>query len=483
MTIRIIILIILTGLILFSSLIFAQDKSFRIQYLYIDGIKYISINDLVRIYGGELDWNYLERKALWEVREHQITLVIFSPYVLMDGKVYNLVYEVKFKKGTLYVPLKNFYPLLKKIKSDEIRLDQESKSSIFEEELEVTELRVSRKLNGVLIEIFVSKPMEYEVFLPGNNWLNINFYRAEIDTEYFSGVKILGLRKEAKAYQFENSAQLSLLLNKSYDIFSHSLISEPYRIQISIEDTTSEFASNHLEEIIQRTDLVDVVIIDPGHGGDDRGNIGPKGLSEKEVVLDIAKRIEDLLQGNDDLKVLLTRETDLNLPLKQRARFANQNGGDLFISLQTNFSQDPTKSGFKVFFPGAAKSKEDSIIQMSENYSSPVDSISEVEALSTYDNTLHQDSAQIKFANASKELATIVHQELKKSLPTQDRGIGQADLLILKKAYMPGILVQIAYISNPYEELLLREDSFRQWTAQAIYQAVIRFKEKSPNSL
>lgn len=480
---RTIILSILIGFILFCSLIFAQDKSFRIQYLYIDGIKYISINDLVRIYGGELDWNYLERKALWEVREHQITLVIFLPYVLMDGKVYNLVYEVKFKKGTLYVPLKNFYPLLKIIKSDETQLDQESKSSIFEEESEVTEIRASRKLNGVLIEIFVSQPMEYEVFLPGNNWLNINFYRAKIDTDYFSGVEISELIKEAKAYQFENSAQLSLLLNKSYDIFSHSLISEPYRIQISIEDTTSEFTSSHLEEIIQRTDLVDVVIIDPGHGGEDRGNIGPKGLSEKEVVLDIAKRIEDLFQGHDDLKVLMTRQSDQNLPLQQRARFANQNGGDLLISLQTNFSRDPTKSGFKVFFPGAAQSKEDSIIQISENYSSPVDSNGEFEALSTYANTSHNDTAHIKFTNGSKELATIVHQELKKSLPTQDRGIGQADFQILRKAYMPGILVQIAYISNPYEELLLRENSFRQWTAQAIYQAIIRFKEKSPDSL
>ncbi|MGB2698498.1 MAG: N-acetylmuramoyl-L-alanine amidase, partial [Candidatus Zixiibacteriota bacterium] len=334
----------------------------------------------------------------------------------------------------------------------------------------------------VLIEIFVSQPLQYEVFLPGNNWLNINFYRAKIDTEYFSGVEISGLIKKAKAYQFENSAQLSLLMNKSYDNLSHSLISEPYRIQISIEDTGSEFTSNHLEEINQRTDQVDVVIIDPGHGGDDLGNIGPKGLSEKEVVLDIAKRIKELFQGYDDLEVFLTRETDLNLPLNQRARFANQNGGDLFISLQTSFSRDPTESGFKVLNPGKAKSKEDSIIQISENYAAPIDSLDRIKDLSAYLDTLNQDTTQIKFVNESKELATIVHQELKRILPTQDRGTGQADFLILRKAYMPGILVQIAYISNPYEELLLREGSFKQWVAQALYQAIIRFKEKSPES-
>ncbi len=480
MKIKVTTMCVMVSILLFSSFLFAQDKSFRIQYLYIDGIKYISINDLVKIYGGKLQWNYPEKKALWEVKEHQITLVLFSPYILMDHKAYNLVYEVKFKKGTLYVPLDNFYPLLKKIKSGETRLEEEGQSSIFEEKPEVTELRASRKLNGVLIEIFISQPLQYEVFLPGNNWLNINFYRTKIDTEYFSGLKIPGLIRETKAYQFDNSAQLSLLLNRSYDTFSHSLISEPYRIQISIEDTTSDFASNHLEEIIQRTDLVDVVIIDPGHGGDDWGNVGPKGLSEKDVVLDIAKRIKDLFQGYDDLKVFLTREADLNLPLKQRARFANQNGGDLIISLQTNFSQDPTKSGFKIFIPGAAKSEEDSIIQISENYASSIDSLDEIEDLSAYQD---QDTTQIKFINASKELATIVHQELKRILPTQDRGIGQADFRILRKAYMPGILVQVAYISNPYEELLLREDSFKQWVAQALYQAIIRFKEKYPESL
>lgn len=466
-----------------SSFLFAQDKSFRIQYLFIDQIKYVSVTDLVKIYGGELDWNYVQKKAYWEVNEHQVILSLFSPYVILDGKTYNLGYEVKFKKGAIYVPLKNFYPLLQKIKGEEIELQEGGQSLIPEEETEVTELKASKKLNGVLIEIFISQPLKYEVFLPGNNWLNINFYQTEIDTDSFLGLRIPGLIKDTKAFQFENSAQLSLSLSKSYDIFSHSLISDPYRIQISLEDTASEFTSNHIERIVQKTDVLDVVIIDPGHGGDNWGNVGSKGLTEKEVVLDIAKRVKSLLQEHEDLKVFLTRESDLDVLAEERARFANQKGGDIFLSLHTNFSQDPIKSGFQIFIPGEAKSKEDSIIQISENYPSNLNPVDKIEDTSSDLDTFPMDTTRIRFIRESKDLALMVQDELKRILPTQDRGISQANFLVLRKAYMPGVVIQIAYISSPYEELLLREETFKQWVAQALYQALLRFKERSPESL
>jgi len=496
MTLRSILKIsILISVLLFSSFLFAQDKSFRIQYLYIDQIKYVSLNDLVKIYGGELRWDYLPKKAYWEVDEHQIAFSLFSPYVLMDGKVYNLFYRIEFKKGAFYVPLKNFYPLLKMIKAEETEFREESQSLMLEEEPEVIQLKASRKLNGLLIEIFVSGPLTYEVFSPGHNWLNINFYEAKIDTGSFSELVIPELINDTKAYQFDNSAQLSLLLSKSYDIFSHSLVSDPYRIQISMEDTSSQFTLNHLEQISQKTDLVDVVIIDPGHGGDDLGNVGSQGLMEKEAVLDIAKRLKALFHNEEDakleesyehssdLKAFLTRESDLNVPLEQRARIANQSGGDLFLSLHVNSSQDPTESGFQIFVPGLAKSREDSMVQIKENHPFTLNSSDEIKDTLSYLDTLPLDTTQTKFMRESKDLAIIVEDELRRILPTKSRGIGQADFLVLRKAYMPGIVIQIAYISSPYEELLLKDETFNKWVAQALYQAILRFKGKSPESL
>jgi N-acetylmuramoyl-L-alanine amidase len=483
---RTIALFIFIGILLFSSLVFAQGKSSRIQYLYIDQIKYISLDDLVTIYGGKLNFNYIQKKAYWEVNEHQVVLSLFSPYVLLDGKTYNLGYEVKFKKGAIYVPLKNFYPLLQKIKAGETQLDEESQSSLLEKELEkatVTQLKASKKLNGVLIEIFISGPSTYEVFLPGNDWLNVNFYQAQIDTAYFSELEIPGIVKEAKAFQFENSAQLSLLLDKSYDIFSDSVISDPYRIQISMEDTTSQFTRSHLESIARRTDLVDVVIIDPGHGGDDWGNVGPEGLTEKEVVLDIAKKLQRLFQENSNMKAFLTRESDISLPTEQRARFANEKGGDILVSLHANFSHDPTQGGFQIFIPGKAKTKEDSMAQVLENRSSDFNPGDEIQELSSYMDSLPHDTSYNKFMKESEAVALLVQEELEKVVHTENKGISQADFLVLRKAYMPGILIQLAHISSPYEELLLREEIFKQWVAQALYKAIIRFKERSPESL
>jgi len=474
------------GLLLPSSLILAQGKTSRIQYLYLDQIKYISLDDLRNIYGGTLDWSYIQKKAYWEVNEHRVVLSLFSPYVLVDGKTYNLGYEVKFKNGAIYVPLKNFYPLLRKVKAEEVKLEEESQSSLLEEDLEearVTELRASTKLNGVLVEIFVSQPVTYEVFLPGHDWMNINFYHGEIDTAYFSELEIPGIIKQAKAFQFENSSQLSLLLNKSYDVFSHSLIPGPYRIQISMEDTTSQFSQSHVKQIAQRTDFVDVVIIDPGHGGEDWGNVGPEGLKEKEVALDVAKRLENLFTENSGLKVFLTRQSDQTVPLEQRARFANEKGGDIFLSLHADFSEDPTEAGFRIFIPGQAKSRRDSMTQISENHSSNPGPTDKIEDAPSGPDTLPGDGTSNRFAKESQDLASMVLEELEKALPTQSRGIGQAEFLVLRKAYMPAIVVQIAYLSSPYEEMLLKEEAFKEWVARALYRAIIRFRQSSPESL
>ena len=95
---RIITWTVLVCILLLCSFVFAQEKSFRIQYLYIDQIKYVSVTDLVKIYGGQLDWNYIQKKAYWEVNEHQLVLSLFSPYVILDGKTYNLGYEVPLKE-------------------------------------------------------------------------------------------------------------------------------------------------------------------------------------------------------------------------------------------------------------------------------------------------------------------------------------------------------------------------------------------------
>jgi N-acetylmuramoyl-L-alanine amidase len=245
-----------------------------------------------------------------------------------------------------------------------------------------------------------------------------------------------------------------------------------------MEDTTSQFTLNHLERISRKTDRVDVVIIDPGHGGDDWGNVGPKGLMEKEVVLDIARGLKNLFLESDDLKVFLTRESDLNVPIQQRARLANQNGGDVFLSLHTHFSQDPTESGFQIFISGQPVSKEDSIIQISENNPSNINSVDEI-----MDTLSHLDTTQSKFVKESKYLALIFQEELSRILPTKDKGISQADFFVLRKAYMPGIVIQIAHISSPYEELLLEDETFKKWVAQALYQAILRFRERSPGSL
>ena len=107
-----------------------------------------------------------------------------------------------------------------------------------------------------------------------------------------------------------------------------------------------------------KEDLIDVIVIDPGHGGPDSGAVGSKGLVEKEVTLDIAQRLRRLLQKEQRLKIILTRTDDVLVPLEERTAIANRNAADLLVSIHTNASPKRSAHGSQTFFLSAAKTDE-----------------------------------------------------------------------------------------------------------------------------
>ncbi|MDP2960535.1 MAG: N-acetylmuramoyl-L-alanine amidase, partial [candidate division Zixibacteria bacterium] len=275
-------------------------EKYQVESLEIKGYQYIDLSDLKKIYGGELFWEPLGKKAMWEVKEHQFKFTLFSPYIRLDQEAYNLTLPVELKQGKVYLPFKTFWPVLESIEPPE--------EVVKKREYNIFDLKVSQKLNGFLIEINLSKPLNYEVFRSENNWLIINFFEGKIDTIYFSKLYIPDVILESKAYQFQGSAQLSLKLYKEFPRENHFIKSTPdglFRLQITLEDTTQIQPPEENEEM--EKDQFNVIILDPGHGGENSGAVGSKGLKEKDVVLDIALRLEKLLKeaGKEDLKVYL----------------------------------------------------------------------------------------------------------------------------------------------------------------------------------
>lgn len=212
------------------------------------------------------------------------------------------------------------------------------------------------------------------------------------------------------------------------------------------------------------------IMLDPGHGGDDRGAKGPKGLKEKEAVLELALALKDRLQ-EADFEVILTREEDVFIPVWDRAWLANELGADLFISLHLNGHRAKAARGSEVYFLSLnAEDADAAEVAELENAG--------VELPPTSDNvvaSILDDMAQKAYLQDSEKLAVAIQNQLNRLGGIKERGVKQAPFAVLRGAAMPAVLVETVFISNPREEAKLKDPAFQKKVAEAITQGVKRF--------
>jgi N-acetylmuramoyl-L-alanine amidase len=212
------------------------------------------------------------------------------------------------------------------------------------------------------------------------------------------------------------------------------------------------------------------VIIDPGHGGHDTGTIGPSGYAEKDLVLDVSKRLKELVEKELGAEVVLTRDDDKFIPLETRTAIANQSEGDLFISVHANSSRVRAVRGVETFYLNLTTSRESLDIATRENAASE-HSIHELQELSK--KILLQDKVE-----ESRELARVIQKSLASRRNSgTDRGVKQAPFIVLMGANMPSILAEISFISNPQEEKLLKDSDYRQSIAESLFAGVRSYSD------
>ena len=217
------------------------------------------------------------------------------------------------------------------------------------------------------------------------------------------------------------------------------------------------------------------IIIDAGHGGKDPGAVGYRGTKEKDIALDVAKRLEKKISRNMNVKVIMTRDEDVFLRLSERTKIANDNKGSLFISIHTNAAEDRRASGFETFLIGLNKNEYAAKVAAREN------AVLELEGSAKKDlsgeDLIQATMAQASFAAYSETFADLVQKEIKKRVQSKDRGVKQAGFVVLAGASMPNVLVELGFISNPSEEKKLRSPQYRDQLATAIYRAVEQYQK------
>tara|TARA_B100000965_G_scaffold312089_1_gene271801 strand:+ start:634 stop:1809 length:1176 start_codon:yes stop_codon:yes gene_type:complete len=216
------------------------------------------------------------------------------------------------------------------------------------------------------------------------------------------------------------------------------------------------------------------IIIDPGHGGKDPGAVGYRGTKEKDIALDVAKRLEKKISKNMNVKTILTRDEDIFLKLGERTRFANENNGDLFISIHANAAEDRRASGFETFLIGPNRNEAAVRVAAREN------AVLELEGAGTAKLTdealIKATIAQAGFASFSETFAALVQEEMGKRIQSKNRGVKQAGFYVLMGASMPNVLIELGFISNPSEEKKLKSSKYRDVLATSIYRAIEKYE-------
>jgi N-acetylmuramoyl-L-alanine amidase len=214
------------------------------------------------------------------------------------------------------------------------------------------------------------------------------------------------------------------------------------------------------------------IVIDAGHGGHDAGTIGPNGLLEKDVVLDVGKRLGRLLQSRLGAEVIYTRQDDTFIPLETRTAIANRERADLFISIHANSSHDSDARGVETYYLNFTSSPEALEVAAREN------AVSETSIHELQD--LVKKIAMKDKIDESREFAGDVQESLYRGLALnnagiRNRGIKKAPFIVLIGANMPSILAEISFVSNPTDERKMETSEHRQRIAESLYRGVSEY--------
>jgi len=282
-----------------------------------------------------------------------------------------------------------------------------------------------------------------------------------------------GLVKEIRIEPAGGDAVLRVVLDSAAREVKSSTLQDPFRLVLDVYRTREAGGGGPAG-----MDPLRLIVLDAGHGGHDPGATGPSGLTEKEVVLDVAKRVARLVEEDLGVKVALTRSTDVFVPLRDRTNFANKQRADLFVSVHANAHPRALSEGVETYFLSSEASDSDARqVAAAENGVVQLESPAS-RAKGDLLKSILWDLAQSEFQQESSFMAETVQDSMTRSLNLVNRGVKQAGFYVLGGAAMPAILIEIGFMTNPKEEKKLATPAHRESVARAIYAGLSEYKRR-----
>jgi len=441
---------------------------------------YVSVKDVSRILSVKKPYINTDRlKMVLYLGNNRLKISGNSSYILVDERVYQIPSFAIWDNNDIYVQAEALFNLIRETTMPGIGYD--SRRMVLDidiKEFNITGIEINEKSNGTVLRLKTRSSFpegNISSFFHENGWFYITIADALVDTTEIRRSDSRGVVRNITADQLKNTAQIAFQIKTKVE--SHELYQakDPSEIVVSLR-TPMDNSSARIKEVKNRWKL-DTIVLDAGHGGKDPGTMGPRGTKEKDIALDITKRVGLLLEKNTKLKVIYTREEDIFIPLWKRTKIANESNGKVFLSIHLNGSPNKSAYGFETYLlrPGKTEdaievaSRENEVIKFEERTDNKYKDLSG-------ENLIMATMAQSIFMRESEELAAMIQEEMAKKIKSKNRGVKQAGFHVLIGASMPNILIEAGYLTNRNEEKNLRNAKYRQAIANCIYKAVVKFR-------
>lgn len=462
-----------------------SSKPQSVETIEVDGAVYFSLADVAELAGAARHWNPRNNKVSLSSDRHRVSLSAGNQFALLDTDIVNLVRPVVESDGAFWVPPEFVWTVLAEMMEADIEWTPASEiATVRGRGVEITGARLEERDDGTTLIIETSGLAD--VVTRSRNAGSVNLYvpgAALRDTiDIADGV---GLVTRFEATADEGGVSSVVYVSPGAGTYAAFVRNDPPRVELTISAvSTSEIPSAKLRGAKQlrprREDIlggstgdIETVMIDPGHGGTDRGGSGPSGLTEKDATLAVARELARRLQ-RAGFYVFMTRSSDSYVPLSRRSEIANLAAADLFVSIHCDASQSRAASGHTVCYYRRSAAPPSRVSMRPGGGMEPASRDDGGQA-----SELEWSSVQADLLDESRALARSIHGSMSETLSTHDRGISGRTLATLAGCAMPAVHVEVGFLSNRDEERRLDDAQYVDDVARAIARGVTEYRNES----
>lgn len=445
-----------------------------------DNVWFLRANDVARLFRATQFWNASSRKIVLGIGRARFVITVDTRVVVVDGEPYMMRTPARYEDGFVLVPMEFMLEIAAQQTPRDFEWDENAKRlTVKGAGFNVTGIKFDTAPTRTTATLTLTEPLVYHVDNSTAGLVRLKIYGARADLHALTVREAHGLVRGVRTEQTERDAYVTFDVSREVKQLRVDRSDTPPQITVSLDKSgaASDSGMVVLDEgaTVRRSFVISKVCIDAGHGGRDHGNEN-NGAAEKDVTLAIAKIAEQRIHDELGLDVVMTRDDDTLIPLRERTEIANKAKADLFISIHCNSWFNDQTNGFESYFLSPARSESERALARFENQAGA----GKVKADAPDEDVqfILWDLVQNAYISESSSLAETIQREMTSRLGLKSRGVKQANFVVLQGAKMPAVLIETAFLSNPGEAQKLTDPDFQRGVADGIVASIRRIQEQ-----